>query len=203
MPNILKTLRQLLLAFLFLPLWASAGYLSIGNIGIAQVPGTPIITDLGNGTSLWRTDITWTNNNAFTTNPLYFVNTAMWINGAPVDANAMTWNDALGRFEKGNFTGTADNEAFYVELSDTDLSPNPVFGTNANDALAAFAIGFLNAGQSVTTQVNFVMTNGVGPLWFSGAIVQQVPVPATLALAGLALVMLPVARRRTQLAVQA
>jgi hypothetical protein len=197
MNKTLLWMRQALLLTLLLPTLALAGPLLQTITGIAvQQTGGPFITDLGNGISRWVTPLRWTNNNAFATNDLYFVATSQWVNGQPVDATAMQWDDAAGVFRKGNLVGEADNEAFFVELADTNIPlPSPVFGISPSDSLAAFFIGSLLPGQFVDTQVNFLMTTGVGPMWFNGAIVQQVGEPHSAALAVLALLGLFAARR--------
>jgi hypothetical protein len=197
--RILGLVRRAALALLLAPLAALAApqYQTIGNVGLEQTGG-PFITVLGTGESRWVTPLRWTNNNAFDTGPLFFILTAMWVQGDPVDANAMTWNNALGRFEKDGLNGTPDNAALFVALANTDLDlTGNVFGITPGASLAAFSIGSLAAGASIDTELNIRLTTGAGPLWLNGVIVQQqVPVPATLALVGLSLVLIAGTRRR-------
>lgn len=196
---LLARVRSAALTLVLAPLAAFAAptYQVIGSIGISQVPGTPIVTAIDANTNRWQTDLKWTNNNAFVTNPLYFVLTGMWVNGQTVDANAMTWNDAQGRFEKADLIGTPDNEDTYLALSDTNINiaPGSIFGIGPGASLAAFAIGPLGIGALITTSVNLAMSSSVHTLWFTGRVVQQVPVPATLALSALALGLLVGVRR--------
>ena len=184
-----RSLRHALLTLLALPLLALAAphYLSLGGVSFAQ-NGGPILTSLGNGTTRWVTNFTVTNNNAFGTNELYFLVDRQWADGSTA-AEAMQWDNAAGIFRRGSSTGEADNEALFIALDDTDLSPPPaVFSVAATDSLAAFSIGSLAAGAGVAMQMNFIMSDDVNPMFFNGHLVQAVPEPQTLALVTLCIV---------------
>jgi len=186
MTSLLLRARAWLAALLFAPtLLLAAPYEVIGSIGTQQTGG-PFVTNLGNGTSRWVTPLDWTNNNAFATGPLFFIATSQWINGSPVDANAMQWDNAAGLFRQGNLTAEADNEDRFIKLSDTDISfaaLNPVFGIGAGDSLAAFALGSFAPGQTLSADIDFLLTDSVNTMWFNGFFVQQkLPLPGSLPL---------------------
>ncbi len=186
MTSLLLRARAWLAALLFVPtLLLAAPYEVIGSIGTHQTGG-PFITNLGNGTSRWVTPLDWTNNNAFATGPLFFIATSQWINGSPVDANAMQWDNAAGLFRQGNLAAEADNEDRFIKLSDTDISfaaLNPVFGIGAGDSLAAFALGSFAPGQTLSADIDFLLTDSVNTMWFNGFFVQQkLPLPGSLPL---------------------
>ena len=200
MISLLLRARLWLAALLLAPtLLLAAPYEVIGSISINQTGG-PFITNLGNGTSRWVTPLDWTNNNAFATGPLFFIATSQWVNGQPVNANAMQWDDAAGLFRQGNLTAEADNEDRFIKLTDTDISfaaLNPVFGVGAGDSLAAFALGSFNPGQTLGADINFVLTDSIGEMWFNGFIVQQkLPLPGSLPLVAAAALALGMARRQ-------
>jgi len=199
MTSLLLRARVWLAALLFAPsLLLAAPYEVIGSIGVHQTGG-PFVTNLGNGTSRWVTPLDWTNNNAFATGPLFFIATNQWINGQPVDANAMQWDNAAGLFRQGNLSAEADNEDRFIKLTDTDISfaaLNPVFGIAAGDSLAAFALGSFNAGQTLSADINFVLTDSINTMWFNGFIVQQrLPLPGSLPLVFAGFLALSLARR--------
>ena len=186
MTSLLRRARIWLAALLLAPTLAlAAPYEVIGAIGSHQTGG-PFVTNLGNGTNRWVTPLDWTNNNAFATGPLFFIATNQWINGQPVDANAMQWDNTAGLFRQGNLAAAADNEDRFIKLTDTDISfaaLNPVFGIGAGDSLAAFALGAFNPGQTLGAEINFVLTDSINTMWFNGFIVQQrLPLPGSLAL---------------------
>jgi len=203
MTSLLQRARLWLAALLLTPsLLLAAPYEVIGGIGSNQTGG-PFITDLGNGTSRWVTSFDWTNNNAFTTGTLFFVVTRQWA-GSPTAANAMQWDDAAGMFRQGNLVGEADNEDRFIKLSDTDINLaalNPIFGVDGSDSVAAFRIGALNPGQTVGTEINFLMSSSIGEMYFNGYFVEQkLPLPGSLPLvlaACLAWAALPAARKRS------
>jgi hypothetical protein len=185
MTSLLHRARLWLAALLLTPsLLLAAPYETISGIGLNQTGG-PFITDLGNGTSRWVTPVDWTNNNAFTTGTLFFVVTSQWANGGSA-ANAMQWDDAAGVFRQGNLVGEADNEDRFIALLDTNINLgalDPIFGVDGSDSVAAFRIGPLNAGQTVSTELNFLMSSSVNPMFFNGIIVeQQLPLPGSLPL---------------------
>lgn len=194
MISVIHRARRWLAALLFAPsLLLAAPYEVIGAIGTNQTGG-PFITNLGSGTSRWVTPLDWTNNNAFATGPLFFIATYQWINGSQVDANAMQWDNAAGLFRQGNLAAEADNEDRFIKLSDTDISfaaLNPVFGIGAGDSLAAFSLGSFNPGQTLSADINFVLTDTIGQMWFNGYIVQQkLPLPGSLPLVAAAVLAL-------------
>lgn len=199
MTSLLLRARLWLAALLFAPtLLLAAPYEVIGSIGTNQTGG-PFITNLGNGTSRWVTPLDWTNNNAFATGPLFFIVTSQWVNGSPVNANAMQWDNAAGLFRQGNLTAEADNEDRFIKLSDTDISfaaLNPVFGVGAGDSLAAFALGSFAPGQTLSAAINFVLTDSISQMWFNGVFVQQrLPLPGSLPLVLAGFLALSMARR--------
>ena len=64
---------------------------------------------------------------------------------------------------------------------------------SASDSLAAFRIGPLAPGQTASTEVNFLVSNATGEMWFSGFIVQdlqRLPLPGSLPLVAIAAVAL-------------
>ncbi|MDR7269101.1 hypothetical protein J2X20_001730 [Pelomonas saccharophila] len=199
MTSLLLRARLWLAALLFAPtLLLAAPYEVIGAISTHQTGG-PFLTNLGNGTTRWVTPLDWTNNNAFATGPLFFIATSQWVNGSPVNANAMQWDNAAGLFRQGNLAAEADNEDRFIKLTDTDISfaaLNPVFGIGAGDSLAAFALGTFNPGQTRNAEINFLLTDSIGEMWFNGFIVQQkLPLPGSLPLVLAGFLALSAARR--------
>jgi hypothetical protein len=199
MTSLLLRARLWFAALLLAPTLAlAAPYEVIGSIGTQQTGG-PFITNLGNGTNRWVTPLDWTNNNAFATGPLFFIATNQWINGQPVDANAMQWDNAAGLFRQGNLAAEADNEDRFIKLTDTDISfaaLNPVFGIAPGDSLAAFALGSFAPGQTLGAEINFVLTESINTMWFNGFIVQQkLPLPGSLPLVLAGFLALSTARR--------
>ena len=201
MTSLLQRARLWLAALLLTPsLVMAAPYETISGIGLNQTGG-PFITDLGNGTSRWVTPIDWTNNNAFTTGTLFFVVTRQWAGGSSA-SDAMQWDNAAGVFRQGNQVGEADNEDRFIALLDTNISLaalDPIFGVDASDSVAAFRIGALNPGETVSTEFNFLMSSSIGTMFFNGVIVeQQLPLPGSLplVLAGLLAWSAASARRR-------
>lgn len=185
MTSLLHRARIWLAALLFTPsLLLAAPYEVIGGISSNQTGG-PFLTDLGNGTTRWVTPLDWTNTNAFTTGTLFFVVTRQWAGGSAA-ANAMQWDDAAGVFRQGNLVGEADNEDRFIKLTDTDFnvaSLNPIFGVDGDDSLAAFRIGPLNPGQTVGTEMNFLMSSSINTMFFNGFLVEQkLPLPGSLPL---------------------
>lgn len=194
--------RTLLLALVAAPMLALAAptYTVIGGIATQQTGG-PFVTDLGTGFSRWVTPLDFTNNNPAAVGHIYFIATYQWVQGSPVDANAMQWNNAAGQFEKSGLIGKADNAALFINLADTDIGGlNPAFGIGATDSLAAFDLGFIGLGATTSAEINFQMSSAVGEMWFNGFFVQdaaaRLPEPATLALVPLALLCGVAARRR-------
>jgi hypothetical protein len=185
MTQLFHRLRLWVAALLLTPtLLVAAPYEVVGGIGINQTGG-PFITDLGNGTSRWVTPIDWTNNNAFTTGTLFFVVTRQWA-GQVDDANAMQWDNAAGVFRKGNLVAEGDNEDRFIALSDTDINVaalNPVFDVDGSDSLAAFRIGALAPGQTLGSEINFLLTSSINTMFLNGFIVEQrLPLPGSLPL---------------------
>lgn len=200
--KILARARTLLLALIATPMLALAAptYTVIGGISTNQTGG-PFITDLGTGFSRWVTPLDFTNNNPIAVGHIYFIATAQWVQGNPVDANAMQWNNAAGQFEKGGLIGKEDNAALFINLADTNIGAlNPVFGISPTDSLAAFDLGFIGLGATTSTEINFQMSSSIGTMWFNGFFVQdaaaRLPEPAGLALVALALAGATLARRR-------
>lgn len=191
MRSLIPRMRLWLAALLFAPtLLLAAPYQSIGSIGINQPVG-PAVTDAGGGMNRWVSGLDWTNNNAFATGTLYLVVAAQWVGGAPVDANKMLWDNAAGVFRQGNLLAEADNEDFFIDLMDTDIDATAyaTFGIAAGDSLAAFRIGALAPGQTASNEVNFLVSNATGEMWFSGFIVQdlqRLPLPGSLPLVAIA-----------------
>lgn len=198
--SLVRRARLWLAALLFAPsLLLAAPYEVIGGIGVHQTGG-PFLTALGSGATRWVTPLDWTNNNAFATGTLFLIATEQWVNGSPSAATAMQWDSTSGIFRKGSLVSAADNQDRYIALSDTNIdvaSLDPVFGIGSGDSLAAFRIGALNPGQTVSADVNFRLTSSISEMWFNGVIVEQtLPLPGSLPLAAVAALALWVSRRR-------
>lgn len=128
--------------------------------------GGPFVTDLGNGTHRWVPPLDWAHNNALATGAVSFVATSQWINGQPTDANPMQWDNAAGLFRQGNLMAQADKEDLFIKLSDTDINAASLslFGISGGDSLAACRIGTFSPGQTLSHEINFLVTDAIGEM---------------------------------------
>lgn len=164
-------------------------YRQISGISLQQTGLRTV--DLIGGNKLWGTSVLFTNNTASALDLLFL------LNSLAIDGTAGTWKDATRSFSNGVHSGRAVNPSSYLSLGRTNLGPSGP-GMDANSALAAFAIGFLEPGQSISVEWWLETEDAVGGLFFNGSILaaDEVPEPSALLLTAAGLVALALRGRQ-------
>ncbi len=185
---------------------SASPFWEVVSVGAVQTGG-PFISAAG-PENLWRTPLDWTNGEGVPLNDVHFANTMAWVHiaGTPYDpalglfgnTSTMTWNDALGRWELGAYHVRPANHDMFLLLHPavTDVPIPGGFGLSTSSSVPMFMIGDMAIGQTVSAEVNFLMSTEIDIFFFNGRTVQAVPEPGTMVLLALGATQLGLLRRK-------
>jgi hypothetical protein len=121
-------------------------------------------------------------------------------------AGSGTWNDGTSKWDNAGYTFEITNAAFLTKMTDTDISmsyplsvPDPYTAAlatiNGSDSVPTVYVGSVNAGQTVSFNVDIDFGPFFVPTLFTGYFVKPVPEPASIGLLAVSAIGLLVRRR--------